>query len=52
MSIVELDFGVFKDAYVKTVIIQTDNKPKSKIRLLDENFVLKVEIPKETILKR
>lgn len=51
MSIVELDFGVFKDAYVKTVIIQTDNKPKSKIRLLDENFVLKVEIPKETIQK-
>ncbi|MCG2793202.1 MAG: Eco57I restriction-modification methylase domain-containing protein [Weeksellaceae bacterium] len=51
MSIVELDFGVFKDAYVKTVIIQTDNKPKSKIRLLDENFVLKVEIPKETIKK-
>jgi hypothetical protein len=51
MSIVELDFGVFKDAYVKTVIIQTDNKQKDKIRLLDENFVLKVEIPKETILK-
>lgn len=51
LSIVELDFGVFKDAYVKTVIIQTDNKPKSKIRLLDENFVLKVEIPKETIKK-
>lgn len=51
MSIVELDFGVFKDAYVKTVIIQTDNKPKSKIRLLDKNFVLKVEIPKETIQK-
>ncbi len=51
MSIVELDFGVFKDAYVKTVIIQTDNKQKDKIRLLDENFVLKVEIPRETILK-
>lgn len=51
MSVVELDFGVFKDAYVKTVIIQTDNKPKTKIRLLDENFVLKVEIPKETISK-
>ena len=51
MSIVELDFGVFKDAYVKTVIIQTDNTPKEKIRLLDENFNLKVEIPKETILK-
>jgi len=51
MSIVELDFGVFKDAYVKTVIIQTDNKQKDKIRLLDENFVLKVEIPKETISK-
>jgi adenine-specific DNA-methyltransferase len=51
MSIVELDFGVFKDAYVKTVIIQTDNKPKSSIRLLDENFVLKVELPKETIQK-
>ena len=51
MSIVELDFGVFKDAYVKTVIIQTDNKQKDKIRLLDENFILKVEIPKETIAK-
>jgi hypothetical protein len=51
MSIVELDFGVFKDAYVKTVIIQTGNKQNDKIRLLDENFVLKVEIPKETILK-
>jgi len=51
MSIVELDFGVFKDAYVKTVIIQTDNKPITKIRLLDENFVLKFEIPKETISK-
>jgi adenine-specific DNA-methyltransferase len=49
MTIVELDFGVFKDAYVKTVIIQTDNTPKDKIRLLDENFVLRVEIPKETI---
>ena len=49
MSIVELDFGVFKEAYIKTVIIQTDNKPKTKIRLLDENFVLKVEIPKEII---
>jgi len=51
MAIVELDFGVFKDAYVKTVIIQTDNTPKNKIRLLDENFVLRVEIPKETISK-
>jgi hypothetical protein len=51
MTIAELDFGVFKDAYVKTVIIQTDNKPNNKIRLLDENFTLKVEIPKETILK-
>ncbi len=51
MTIVELDFGVFKDAYVKTVIIQTDNTPKNKIRLLDENFVLRVEIPKETISK-
>ncbi len=51
MSIVELDFGVFKDAYVKTVIIQTDNKSQEKIKLLDENFGLKVEIPKESILK-
>ncbi|MBN1338389.1 MAG: Eco57I restriction-modification methylase domain-containing protein, partial [Bacteroidales bacterium] len=51
MSVVELDFGVFKDAYVKTVIIQTDNKPNNKIRLLDKNFVLKAEIPKDTILK-
>jgi hypothetical protein len=51
MAIVELDFGVFKDAHVKTVIIQTDNKTKNKICLLDENFVLKVEIPKETISK-
>jgi adenine-specific DNA-methyltransferase len=50
-SIVELDFGVFKDAYVKTVIIQTDNKPNNNIQLLDENFVFKVEIPKEVILK-
>lgn len=50
-SIVELDFGVFKDAYVKTVIIQTDNMPKHKIRLLDKNFKIKVEIPKEIILK-
>jgi tRNA1(Val) A37 N6-methylase TrmN6 len=50
-SIVELDFGVFKDAYVKTVIIKTDNKPKDKIRLFNENFILKVEIPKDIILK-
>jgi hypothetical protein len=48
-SIVELDFGVFKDAYVKTVIIQTDNELKDKIQLLDENFILKVEIPKNII---
>ncbi len=51
ISIVEFDFGVFKDAYVKTVIIQTNNKPKDKIQLLDENFALKVEIPKDTIFK-
>ena len=51
MTIVELDFGVFKDAYVKTVIIQTDNAPNNKIRLLDENFNLRVEIPKDTISK-
>lgn len=51
MTIVELDFGVFKDAYVKTVIIQTDNKPNNKIRLLDENFILRIEIPKDTISK-
>jgi adenine-specific DNA-methyltransferase len=49
--LVELDFGVFKDAYVKTVIIQTDNNPKSFISLYDENFKLKVEIPKEIIQK-
>jgi len=51
MSIVELFFGVFKDAYVKTVIIQTDNKPHSKIKLFDEKFILNIEIPKEIILK-
>ncbi len=51
MSIVELDFGVFKDAYVKTVIIQTDIKPNTKIILLDENFNFKVEIPRDTIFK-
>lgn len=51
MSIVELDFVVFKDAFVKTVIILTDNKPQVKIKLLDENFLLKTEIPKEIIFK-
>jgi adenine-specific DNA-methyltransferase len=49
MTVVELDFGVFKDAYVKTVIIQTDNKHLDKIRLLDEKFVLKAEVPKKVI---
>ncbi len=49
-SIVEFDFGVFKDAYVKTVIIQTDSNPANRIRLLDEDFNLKMEIPKDAIL--
>jgi adenine-specific DNA-methyltransferase len=48
-KIVEFDFGVFKDAYVKTVIIQTDNEPNNYILLLDEDFKKKVEIPIETI---
>ncbi|MDX1760684.1 MAG: TaqI-like C-terminal specificity domain-containing protein [Christiangramia sp.] len=50
-TIVELDFGVFKDAYVKTVIIQTGNANQSNIKLLDDSFSLKAEIPKEVILK-
>src|SRR5690554_5242819 len=50
-SIVEFDFGVFKDAYVKTVIIQTDITTQSTVRILDENFKLKVEIPKAVIRK-
>ncbi|HNX21217.1 MAG TPA: TaqI-like C-terminal specificity domain-containing protein [Bacteroidales bacterium] len=50
-KIVELKFGVFKDAYVKTVIIQTDNKSNNQIQLLDENFLPRVKIPVETILK-
>src|SRR5690554_4536138 len=50
-SIVEFDFGVFKDAYVKTVIIQTYITTQSTVRILDENFKLKVEIPKAVIRK-
>ena len=50
-SIIEFDFGVFKDAYVKTVIIQNDIKPLSSIKLYDDNFRLKTEIPIDIILK-
>ncbi len=50
-TIVELEFGVFKDAYVKTVIIQTEIKKQETIKLLNENFVLKMEIPMKTILQ-
>ncbi len=50
-AIVELDFGVFKDAYVKTVIIHTDTKYNPTIDLLNENFELKERIPREVILK-
>ena len=48
-KIVELDFGVFKDAYVKTVIIQIDNRVTNKIELLDDNFTLKTKLPKSIV---
>jgi hypothetical protein len=49
-KIVELDFGVFKDAYVKTVILQTDSKSHNSVKIFDENFKLKVLIPNDVIL--
>ncbi len=48
-TIVELDFGVFKEAYVKTVIIQNAVAKTKYINVLDEYFKAKIKIPKETI---
>lgn len=49
--IVEFDFGVFKDAYVKTVIIELGHLDSFEIEILDENFNHKVSIPIDVILK-
>ena len=49
--IVELDFGVFKDAYVKTVIIQSCNQKQEEIDLLNDKFILKRKLPFEAVLE-
>ena len=49
-EIVELDFGVFKDAIVKTVIITVSRLKQNKIVVLDSNLKSKVNIPIKIIL--
>lgn len=49
--IIEFDFGVFKDAYVKTVIIELGHLDYLEIEILDKNFNHKVNIPIDVILK-
>jgi len=50
-SIVDLDFGVFKDAYVRTVIIKFGSEEANHIEVLDANFALRERIPKSIIKK-
>jgi adenine-specific DNA-methyltransferase len=48
-TIVEFDFGVFKDAYVKTVVIHIENDYNNNLSLLNDKFDLIVNIPKNII---
>jgi len=50
-AIVDLNFGVFKDAYVKTVIIHNSYKSINSIKIFDYKFNLKAEVPRGKILE-